>query len=59
VVRGAGIDPHVHLTGGEFKRPHVNVPANELEGEPIPGNEQPGFPGTGNGGPHTLELVQV
>src|SRR5262245_42996533 len=59
------IDPallhlHVHLpVRAHLERPHVQVAADELEGEPAPGDQEPGLPRAGDRGPDALEGIQV
>ena len=53
------LDVHVHLARGEVERAHVDVAADELEREPVAGDEEPGLARAGDGRPDALELVQV
>src|SRR5687768_8391438 len=46
------LDLHVHQpVGGQFKRAHVQVAADELEREPVAGDEEPGLLRAGDGLP--------
>src|SRR3954469_5682479 len=54
------LDAHVHLAaGGQVEGADVHLPADELEGVPVAGDQEARLPRAGDGGPGPLEEVEV